>query len=56
MRVPQYARIKCPNCGCYSFKFLGIARVCTGLYGCGWVWDPGDAGRAVVGYRETSGQ
>jgi len=48
-QAPRYRRIPCPNCGSYPFSFMGLARRC---WACEWIWDPGESGREVIGYRE----
>jgi hypothetical protein len=47
--IPRYRRVKCPNCGGYPFKFVSLARQC---WACDWIWDPGEVGREIIGYRE----
>ena len=57
--VPQFRPMACPRCGNVVFRFVPRARIptagarreCHGPRSCGNVWDPGDRGREIVGWR-----
>lgn len=60
MGTPVFRPVPCPKCGNRPFRFAvkddprGF-RECHGPHGCGHVWDAGDAGREIVGWRLPKG-